>query len=147
MSLEVPTRRKVQGYLDHKRTPPPHDRTVGPCKGPTRVLGGGQFLMSDVPLQALQGFRRCREVRTVGKAPTSGVEASLDPRHPTATLKSAFCFISRQNFMGSWSGILGVDEPSSLDSPLDETPGPVLTNPKRWCCGEGFLDQEKSCRG
>jgi hypothetical protein len=37
---------QVQGYLAHKNTQPPRT-TIGPY---CRVLGGGRFLMSEVPL-------------------------------------------------------------------------------------------------
>jgi len=36
----------LQGYLAHKKTP----HTVAYAYGPTAVLGGGRFLISEVPL-------------------------------------------------------------------------------------------------
>ena len=42
---------KLQGYLAHKKQPPPEDPTAGLCLGPYGgPIGGGQFLVSEVPL-------------------------------------------------------------------------------------------------
>ena len=41
----------VQGYLAHKKQPAPMTLQQGYAQGPTVVLGGGQFLMSEVPLR------------------------------------------------------------------------------------------------
>ena len=40
----------VQGYLAHKKLPPPRTLQWADAYGPRAVLGGGQFLMSEVPL-------------------------------------------------------------------------------------------------
>ena len=37
----------VQGYLAHKKSSRPRTRRLGPYGGP---MGGGRFLMSEVPL-------------------------------------------------------------------------------------------------
>ena len=45
--------RGVEGYLAHQKQRPPWDLTVGLCLGSKGgwSLGGGGFLMSEVPLQ------------------------------------------------------------------------------------------------
>ena len=43
----------LQGYLAHKQPPPPRTLQQDYAEGPTEVLGGGCFLMSEVPLYGL----------------------------------------------------------------------------------------------
>ena len=40
----------LQGYLAHKKMPPPRTLQEAYAWGPTVVLGGGRFLVSEVPL-------------------------------------------------------------------------------------------------
>jgi hypothetical protein len=39
-----------QGYLAHKKTPPPRTQQQAYAQGPMVVLGGGRLLMNEVPL-------------------------------------------------------------------------------------------------
>ena len=42
----------IQGYLSHKKPHPPRTLREDSAYGPTAVLGGLRFLMSEVPLQS-----------------------------------------------------------------------------------------------
>jgi hypothetical protein len=43
----------LQGYLAHKKAPPPRTLQHAHASGPMLVLGGGRFLMSEVPLHVI----------------------------------------------------------------------------------------------
>ena len=47
---KAPSPRTGQGYLAHKKMPPPGTLQKAYAQGPMVVLGGVQFLMSEVPL-------------------------------------------------------------------------------------------------
>ena len=42
--------RRIQGYLAHKKLRPPRNLQYDYAWGPMVVLGGGLFIMSEVPL-------------------------------------------------------------------------------------------------
>ena len=45
-----PDAQTLQGYVAHKKQPPPRTLKWAYAQGPTVALGGGKFLMSEVPL-------------------------------------------------------------------------------------------------
>ena len=58
MQIRDPQTRKVQRYPAHKKTPSPKTLQQASAQGSMQVLGGGNFLMSEVPLYHTLGFAR-----------------------------------------------------------------------------------------